>query len=115
MSKPDVAQPLERNEAQVLVDIEAQRADLTDAQREIGELQHRRREMLTTGGVDEVQEIDTTIDRAVTKVEIAEAKITVSEGELERARAAKRDALTAANLARARQLADEGPTTTDQM
>ncbi len=96
-----------RNEAQVLAETEVQRAALGDAQREIEELQHRRRKMLVSASVAAVQEIDTAIGRAATKVHIAEAKINALEGELAGVRATKRDAQLAANLARAQQLAEE--------
>lgn len=62
-----MTKPIERNVARILEDIEAQRAALADAQREIGEFQLRRREMLTTGSVDQVQEIDTSFGRATQK------------------------------------------------
>jgi hypothetical protein len=107
MTKSNIAQPIERDETQILEVIEAERAALSDAQREMGELQLRRREMLTTAGVDEVQDTDTIISRAATKVDIAQARIVGLEGELAGLRAAKPDAQLAANLARARQLAEE--------
>ena len=107
MTKSNIAQPIERDEAQMLQVIEAERTALADAQREIGEFQLCRRELLTTGSVDAVQEIDTAIGRAATKVEIAEAMITALTGELESLRTAKHDARLAANLGRAQQLAEE--------
>jgi DNA repair exonuclease SbcCD ATPase subunit len=102
-----VAEPIERDEAQVLEDIDAQRAALADAQRETGELQRRRCEMLVSASVDAVHEIDTVIGRAATKVEVAGAKVNALEAELERFYAAERDAQTAADFERARQLAEE--------
>ena len=105
--EPPVAEPIERSEAQVLADIAVQRAALSDAQREMGEHQLRWREMLTTASVDEVQDTDTVFSRAATKIDIAQARIVALEGELERVRAARRDAYAAANLARAWQLAAE--------
>jgi hypothetical protein len=101
------AEPIERNVGQVLADIETQRAALVNAEREIGELQLRRGEMLVSASVDEVHEVDRAIDRATITVDIAEAKIGSLEGELERLRAAARDAHLAANFARAQQLAEE--------
>ena len=47
------------------------------------------------------------IGRAATKVEIAEAKVNALEAELESFYAAEREAQTAADLARAQQLAEE--------
>ena len=107
MMKSNIAQPIERDEAQMLEVIEAERASLSDARREMGELQLRRREMLTTASVDEVQDTDTIISRATTKIDIAQARIVALEGELASLRAADRDARAAANLARAQQLAEE--------
>jgi hypothetical protein len=98
---------VERAEAQILADVETQRAALADAQREIGELQLRRRETLLSAAIDDVHEIDTAIDRAATKVDMAQARINAFEEEFERLRAAERDAQTAADLARAQRLAEE--------
>jgi len=107
MTKSNIARTIKRNEAQVLADIEAQRGALANAEREIGELQHRRHEMLVSATIDEVHEVDRALDRAAITVDIGEAKIGSLEGELERFRAADRDAQLAANLARAQQLAEE--------
>jgi hypothetical protein len=63
--------------------------------------------VLPPASLDTVHEIDTVIGRAATKVEIAEAKVNALEAELESFYAAERDAQTAADLERARQLAEE--------
>jgi chromosome segregation ATPase len=107
MSMSNVAEPIERNVGQVLADIEAQRAALSNVQREIGELKLRRRETLLSATIEEVHEVDRALDRAAITVDIAEAKIGSLEGELASVRAAKRDVQLAANLARAQQLAEE--------
>jgi hypothetical protein len=106
-AKPTIAAPTGRDQAQVVADIETQRAALAGAEREIDELQRRRCEMLTIASVDEVLDIDTILSRAAAKIDIAQARIVALEGELERFRAAARDAHLAANLARAQQLAEE--------
>jgi hypothetical protein len=97
----------ERGETQVLKHLKAERAAFANAKREIGELELRRPEMLTTARVDEVQDTDTIISRAATKIDVAQAMINALEGELAGVRAAKGDAQLAANLARAQQLAEE--------
>jgi hypothetical protein len=102
-----VAEPIERDEAQVLKDIASRRAALAAALREAGELHRHRCEMLVSASLDAVHEIDTVIDRAATKAEIAEAKVNALELELEGVYAAAREAETAADLARAQQLAEE--------
>ena len=61
-----------------------------------------------SAGVNEVREIDAAINSAATRVEIAEAKIAAMENELQRLRVAAREARIAADLARARELANEG-------
>ena len=63
--------------------------------------------VLPPASLDAVHEIDTVIGRAATKVEIAEAKVNALEAELESFYAAEREAQTAADLARAQQLAEE--------
>lgn len=63
--------------------------------------------VLPPASLDAIHEIDTAIGRAATKVEVAEAKIHTLERELEGLRAAERDDQTAADLARAQQLAEE--------
>ena len=107
MSKLKPAEPIERDEAQIPDEIEAQRSALSEAQREIGELQRRRRKMLLAAGVEAIQEIDSTHARAATKVDIAQAKIDALGAEFEGLRTAKCDAQIAADLARAHGLADE--------
>jgi phosphoribosylformylglycinamidine (FGAM) synthase-like enzyme len=107
MTKSNIAQTTERDEAQMLEDVENQHIAIADARRELAEIQRRRHEMLTSASVDAIQEIDRTIDRTVTKVEIAEAMITALESELANVRVAERDGRLAANLARAQQLAEE--------
>jgi hypothetical protein len=54
---------------------------------------------MLSGTIDEVYEVDRAIDRATIATDAAEAKIGSLEGELERVRAARRDAHLAANLA----------------
>lgn len=54
MTKSNIAQPIEHNVARILEDIEGQRAALANAQCEMGELQLRRRELLTTASVDAI-------------------------------------------------------------
>lgn len=107
MSMSNVAEPIERKVGQVLADIEAQRAALSNAQREIGELKLRRRETLLSATIEEVHDVDRALDRAAITVDIAEAKIGSLDDELERLRTVARDAHLAANLARAQQLAEE--------
>jgi hypothetical protein len=63
--------------------------------------------VLPPASLDAIHEIDTVIGRAATKVEIAEAKVKALEAELEGLCAAEREAETAADLARAYQLAEE--------
>ena len=103
-----IAAPTGRDEAQVVEDIRAERAVLADAEREIGELQRRRREMLVSATIDEVLEVD-RLARAGTAIDIAQAKLGPLEAELERLRAAARDAHLAGNLKRAQKgLREEG-------
>jgi chromosome segregation ATPase len=63
--------------------------------------------VLPPASLDAVDEMDTVIGRAATKVEIAEAKVNALEAELESFYAAEREAQTAADLAGAQQLAEE--------
>ena len=107
MKYPKAAEPIERDEARVLEEVEAQHSALADAQRESAELQQRRRRMLATADIAEIEDIDAAIVRAATKIEIAQAKVDASESELECLRAAASEAQSAANLVRARQLAEE--------
>jgi hypothetical protein len=103
-----IAKPTERDESQVLRDIDSENVRLVAGQHQIDVLQSRRRSLLAAGDVDGVVEIDEKIGRASVTVEIAEAKIVGLEAELESLYAAEREAQTAADLARAQQLADEG-------
>jgi len=107
MTKSNGVASSERAAAQALSALEAQRAALSDAQREIGDLRRRRHEMLASASVEEIQDADATIVCAATRVEIAEARLAVQEGELERLRKAAREARTAADLDRVRELAEE--------
>jgi hypothetical protein len=108
MTKPITPSPTGRDGAPVVEDIRAERAALADAEREIGELQRRRREMLVSATMDEVLEVDRALARAGTAIDIAQAKLGPLEAEFERLRAAARDAYLAGNLKRAQGLREEG-------
>jgi hypothetical protein len=50
-AKPNIAAPIERDEAQVRAELATERTHLAEARREIDDLPGRRREMLARGGV----------------------------------------------------------------
>jgi len=102
------AKPTERDLRQVAEDITAERRALADAQREAEELRRRRGEMLASATVDQVQAIDAEIDRAGIAVDLATARLGPLMAELEKLRAAVRDAMLERNLKAALALAEKG-------
>jgi hypothetical protein len=100
-----IAKPTERDESQILADIDAQNVALVAAH-EIDALQSRRRSLLTAGDVEGIHELGAAISRATVTVEIAEAKVNALELELEALYQAQRQARVVADTAKAQALAE---------
>ena len=99
--------PAVRDLPQVTEALMAERRGLADAEAEVSDLRERRLARLVEASIDEVREIDEAIARADTQAEIAAARLVPLAAELERLRAAERDAVLERNLKAALALAEK--------
>jgi hypothetical protein len=100
------AEPIARDETQILADIDAQLAEHAFAEGEADKLRARRREALAHATPGDILNVDREIAHAATVAEISKAKIDSLEAELEALHAARREARIAADMARAQALAE---------
>jgi hypothetical protein len=101
------AEPIVRDETQILADLDAHLAEHAFAQGEADKLRARRREALAHATPGEIHNIDAEIGIANTTAEISKAKVDALETELESLHQARREARIAADMARAQALAEK--------
>jgi hypothetical protein len=100
------AEPIVRDETQILADIDAQLVEHAFAQGEADKLRDRRREALAHATPGDILNVDREIVHATTVTEISKAKIDALETELAALHTARREARIAADMAKAQALAE---------